>query len=138
MPRRLFDWAAADRDPVSPLDDVLAITRSKAALIAGGNGARAAHRKTIQEVLKFDRLDWVFGEIGQAAPYAKLARGMHPGKYDLVFFLSAFAGHSTACKFIQACRAIGVPVIYITRGYGVNQFIDAIRKQGIPRKLGAV
>lgn len=112
-----------------PIDPVLAFTRGRRAVIAGGQGARESHREAIQEVLQLKELDWVYGERGQQSHLAALAKRVR--KYDFVFFLSGYSGHT---PFTDACKAQGVKIIYVTRGYSINQIIEAIKDQALQPK----
>jgi hypothetical protein len=135
--RRRQDAQERPEEPVIVRDvpaDVLAITRGKRALVAGGQGSREAHRAAIEESLQFERLEWVFGERGKASHFSTLEGRVRPGRYDLVFFLASHSGHKSG-SFIQACRTAGIPLIYLARGYGVNQVVDAIRQQLLARRV---
>lgn len=114
--------------------DVLAITRGKHALVAGGQGAREAHRTAIQKSLQLERLEWVYGERGNGSHFATLESRMRPGRYDLVLLLASHSGHNSN-GLVDACRNAGIPLVYLARGYSVTSVIEAIRQQVLARRV---
>lgn len=114
-------------------EDVLARTRGKRALIAGGQGAREAHRRAIQESLGLSDVEWVTTERGKAAPFSRLEERMRPGRYDLVLFLASHSSHQSG-GFIRACRSAQIPLVYLARGYSVNSVAQAIQHQLVAKR----
>jgi hypothetical protein len=136
--RRRHDAPARPEEPAAILRDVpadvLAITRGKRALIAGGQGAREAHRAAIEESLQLEQLEWVYGERGKSSHFTGLEARMRPGRYDVVLLLASHSGHSSS-GLVDACRNAGIPLIYLTRGYSVSSVIEAIRQQVLARRV---
>ena len=108
--------------------EVRAIAQGKRVLMVGGQGQRPPQREAIKTALELGDLEWITTERGQASPYERLAQRMSGGTYDAVFFVSAFSSHK-AMPFIKAARAAGVPVVYLSRGYGVTRVVDEVRRQ---------
>ena len=110
-------------------------TRGKKALIAGGAGSREEHRLALEKNLQFERLEWASDEYKKGF-YAKLAKKIRPGKYDIVFLNARFANHCSR-ELLKACHSAGIKLVYLTRGYSVNQVSEAIRQQALPRQMMA-
>lgn len=136
--RRRHDAPARPDEPVALVRevpaDVLAITRGKHALVAGGQGAREAHRAAIQKSLQLERLEWVYGERGKSSHFSTLEGRMRPGRYDLVLLLASHSGHSSN-GLVDACRDAKIPLVYLARGYSVTSVIEAIRQQLLARRI---
>jgi len=115
--------------PSVPLtDDVLAATRGKRALIAGGQGERDTHRAALQSALGLAELEWVVSERGKASPFQRLTERIRPGRYDFVLFLAGYTSHQSGA-FVRACKDAAVPVVYVPRGYSVTSVVQAIAQQ---------
>ncbi len=110
---------------------VLALTRGRRALIAGGQGDREAQRRTIEEAMQFSSLDWETIERGQVAPALRMAERIRGGTYDFVFFLAAFTSHK-GTVVVDACREAGVPLVYLNRGYNLSRVVREIEEQLSP------
>jgi len=108
--------------------DVLALTRGTRALVVGGQGARPAHRAAIQAALELAERDWPVGEERQPHHYARLRERIRPGAFDFVLFLAGFASHNAAA-LLDDCKAVGLPVVYVRRGYSPTQIARAISEQ---------
>lgn len=124
-------------EPEKAPDDVLAVTRGKKALIAGGQGTREEHRRAMIRALELADLEWVTSERSQASVFTQLAERIRPGRYDLVIFLASYSSHKSNA-FVRACKDAGIPFVYITRGYSVSSLIHAIREQVVQRREVAV
>lgn len=109
-------------------DTVLAITRGKRALMAGGQGAREDHRLALVESLDLAELEWVTVEKKQSAPFHRLEERIQAGTYDLVFFLAAHSNHNSGA-FVRACKERGVPLVYLSRGYSVTTVVHEVQEQ---------
>lgn len=112
-------------------------TRGLRALIVGGQGAREEHRRRHQAALGFSELDWEFSERGQASHYARLEERVKSGSYDLVFFLAGYTSHKSV-PFLRQCKASGVPLVYLARGYSLAQVVRALEEQWMPRQREGV
>lgn len=115
---------------------VLAATRGKRAVIAGGQGAREEHRREIEKALELASLEWVFGERGQSSQFQRLEERAHTGRYDLFFFLSGFTSHKSN-DMLREYKAAGVPVVYVTRGYSISSIAHAIEEQLVQKARAA-
>ncbi len=110
---------------------VLALTRGKRVLFIGGQGARVAHRAAIQAALELAELEWPVAENRQASYYSRLRERIRPGAFDFVLFLAGYSGHNSAAV-LDDCKTIGLPVVYVRRGYSVTQVARAIGQQLSP------
>lgn len=117
---------APERVPVDAA--VLARTRGKRALLLGGQGAREPQREALQQAFEFQELDWETSERGQAGHYDSIGERVRAGSYDLLLFLSAFSSHK-ATSVVDAAKSRGVPVVYLSRGYGLNTVVEALKEQ---------
>lgn len=124
-------------EPEKAPDDVLAVTRGRKALIAGGQGTREEHRRAIVRSLELADLEWVTSERSQASVFTQLAERIRPGRYDLVIFLASYSSHKSNA-FVRACKDAAIPFVYITRGYSVSSIIHAIQEQVVHRREVAV
>jgi hypothetical protein len=113
--------------------EVLGLTRGKYGLVAGGQGSREAHRIAIERSLEFEKLEWVYGERGKGSHLRLLEERMWSGRYDLVLLLASHSGHDSG-GLVAACRAVKVPLVYLSRGYSVTSVIEAICQQLAPRR----
>lgn len=122
--------------PAAPVREVspalLAAAAGKRALIVGGQGSREEHRRGVQEALGFAELDWVVSERGAAGHYSRLEERVRSQSYDVVLFLAGYTSHK-AVPFLRQCRASGVPVVYLARGYGLAQICHALEEQWLPK-----
>jgi hypothetical protein len=116
--------------------EVLALTRGKRALMAGGQGERETQRAALQKAFDLAELEWVVGERNQASPFQRLEARVRPGAFDLVLFLSAFASHK-ASGFVRACKDAGIPLVYLPRGYSPSSVAHEIDEQLVRRKAPA-
>jgi hypothetical protein len=110
---------------------VLALTRGRRALIAGGQGSREEQRRSLEEALQFSSLDWETIERGRASPLQRMAERIRGGTYDFVFFLAAFTSHK-GTVVVDACREAGVPLVYLNRGYNLTRIVREIEEQLAP------
>ncbi len=122
--------------PVEVPPAVLALTRGRRALMAGGQGSREAQRRAIEEALQFSTLDWETIERGQAAPALRLAERVRGGSYDFVFFLAGFTSHK-GTVVVDACRETGVPLVYLNRGYNLSRVVREIEEQLMSESEGS-
>jgi hypothetical protein len=74
----------------------------------------------------------VFSERGAASHYARLEERVKHGSYDFVLFLAGYTSHK-AVPFLRVCRARGVPLVYLARGYSLTQVVLAIEEQLVPK-----
>lgn len=132
--RKLKEQSVVPADVKTAPAEILAITKGRRALVAGGQGSREAHRAAIEKSLQLEELQWVYGERGKAAHFNALRERMRPGRYDLVFLLASHSGHCSS-GLVEACRTANIPLIYLARGYSVVSVIDAIRQQVVARKV---
>lgn len=113
-------------------DEVLELTRGKRMLIAGGQGAREAHREAIRESFGLAEVEWVTTERGKASPFNRLEARMRPGRYDIVLFLASHSSHQ-AGGFVRACKDAEIPLVFLSRGYSVTSVAQAISQQLLSR-----
>ncbi|MHB8876655.1 MAG: hypothetical protein ACYC8T_23415 [Myxococcaceae bacterium] len=109
-----------------------AAARGRRALLVGGQGSREEHRKVLEAALGFAELEWVFSERGAVGHYPRLEERVKHGAYDVVFFLAGYTSHK-AVPFLRQCKARGVPVVYLARGYSLAQVCRAIEEQWLAR-----
>jgi len=121
--------AAPDSVPqVKAPEAVLALTRGKRAVIVGGTGTREEHRVKLQAVLEVAELDWATSERGATGAFARVEERVKHGTYDLVIFLAGYTSHKSV-PLLRACKARGVPLVYVPRGYSAAQVVAAIEEQ---------
>jgi hypothetical protein len=126
---------ALDEGPPGAVDaDVLAVTRGKRVLVIGGQGARDAHARAMAEKLELGALEWLTSERNQSSPFARLRERIRPGAFDLVLYLTGYTSHR-ANRAVADCKAAGLPVVYLPRGYSLAQVVQGIREQ-IVRRVG--
>ncbi len=113
---------------VSVSEAVLALTRGKHGVIVGGTGAREEHRRVLQEALELVELDWAFSERGATGQFARTEERIKHGTYELVLFLAGYTSHKSV-PLLRACKARGVPLVYLPRGYSLAQVARAIEEQ---------
>lgn len=111
---------------------VLGRTRGKRAVIIGGTGAREEHRQKLHALLQTAELDWVFVERGASGSFGRVQERVKAGSYDLVLFLAGYTSHKSV-PLLNACKACGVPLVYLARGYSAAQVVRAIDEQLGPR-----
>ncbi|MBI2921561.1 MAG: hypothetical protein HYY18_10810 [Planctomycetes bacterium] len=112
--------------------EVLEATRGKRVLMIGGQGAREDHRKGMIEAMQLAELEWVTSERNQSSPWHRLEERTGTGRYDFVIYLASFTSHSST-DLIRDFKNAGVPVVYLIRGYSVNQVVKAVEEQLLPR-----
>ena len=122
-------------EPVRPpvADAVLAITRGKRAVIVGGTGGREDHRQALQDALGLSELDWASSERGATGQFARTEERIRHGSYELVLFLAGYTSHKSV-PLLRACKATGVALVYLPRGYSVAQVAKSIEEQLASRR----
>lgn len=115
-------------------DAVLALTRATRAVIVGGTGGREDHRKALQDALELAELDWASSERGATGQFARTEERIKHGAYALVLFLAGYTSHKSV-PLLRACKATGVPLVYLPRGYSVAQVTRSIEEQLVTRKV---
>lgn len=112
--------------------EVLEATRGRRVLLLGGQGAREPQRAALVEAMQLGELDWETSERGQAGHYDRIAERVRHGTYDFILFLSAFSSHKAGSVIADAKR-LGVPVVYLSRGYGLATVEQALSEQLLRR-----
>jgi hypothetical protein len=108
---------------------VLALTRGKRVVMAGGQGAREFHRQALQRALQMDQLEWVTSERGrQSGAFHRLEERISAHQYDLVLYLAAFVSHQGG-GVVAACKRGGTPLVYLARGYSLAAVVQAVSDQ---------
>ncbi len=110
---------------------MLECTRGKRAVIVGGTGTREDHRVKLQKLLELDELDWATVERGASGAFGRIEERVKHGTYDVVLFLAGYTSHKSV-PLLKACKAIGVPLVYLPRGYSAAQVVHAIQEQLVP------
>lgn len=111
--------------PVDGEPAVLAMTRGRRAVIAGGEPREHA-RAALGRAFEFSTLEWL--ESGDA-PAARAEERIRGGSVDLVILLRSFVGHSVADRLFGAGKESGVPVVLVESGYGVTRVAAALRER---------
>ena len=62
--------------------------------------------------------------------FAKVEERVRHGSYELVLFLAGYTSHKSV-KVLKACKASGVPLVYLSRGYSLAQVEKAIADQRV-------
>lgn len=113
-------------------EPVLAVTRGRRAVIVGGTGAHEPQRQALQDAFGFSALDWAWLERGAHGQLDRTEERIKQGGYDVVLFLAGYTGHGSV-PLLRACKSVGVPLVYLPRGYGATQVANSIEEQLVPR-----
>lgn len=130
--RQMIRKAQAGSAPPAAKEEVLpadwphwSLTRDQHALMVGGNPeGRETLRLKLEQMFGFAGLEWV---DPQRAPKAIVQR-IRNRRYGLVI-INRFNDHSAGPKFVDACRQIGIPMVWMQKGgYGPAQLKTAIEE----------
>lgn len=132
--RKAAPPALAEPEPVAKAPAaILALTSGKRAVIVGGQGARDEHRGKLQHLMELAELDWAFTERGVTGAFGRVEQRVKHGSYDLVIFLAGYTSHKSV-PLLKACKAHGVPLVYVPRGYSAAQVLHAIEEQLVQKR----
>ena len=73
-------------------------------------------------------LDWASSERGATGQFARTEERIKRGTYELVLFLAGYTSHKSV-PLLRACKARGVPLVYLPWGYSLAQVARAIEEQ---------
>lgn len=129
--RRNLDRTEADNDEaesqLEALQDLLAVTRDRKALIIGGD-VREDRRRTLESLFDFDELEWVPYESSRPAMLKSIEQRIRHRGVDLVLILKEFVGHAVSGTLRPLCEENGIPCLMVDHGYGPSQVAEALRR----------
>ena len=112
-------------------EDIVALTRGKAALMIGG-AVREDARRLLLRTFEFDDLEWVPYQDNKPALMDSLIERVRNRNVDLVILLLNFIGHHVSGTFRPLCKEVEVPCAMVEHGYGTAKVAEALRRT-LPR-----
>ena len=113
----------ADLDPAWPH---LHLTGGKRVGLVGGD-LREDRRQKLADAYQVADLNWVSGN--NARQVQSFVERINKGTLDMVWLLASFCSHRVSDPVTAACKAQGVPLVTLRRGYGVQHVRLAMEAQ---------
>ena len=125
--QKLIEEREAPSGPdVGDLDELLAVTAGKRAVMIGGS-RREDVRRQLEQLFQFKRLEWEDYERTQSAKLDSLEQSVKAGGVDLILILKSFVHHHVSEQLRPVCQRNGVPCLMVDRGYGAAQIAETLR-----------
>lgn len=127
LQKRMEENEAPAGPDISDLDDLLAVTAGKRAVMIGG-ARREDVRRQLEQLFQFKRLEWEDYERTQSAKLDSLEQSVKAGGVDLILILKSFVHHHVSEQLRPVCQRNNVPCLMVDRGYGAAQIAETLRQ----------